>query len=90
LWHLGTDLGTAYSRVMEKVFRWTTPEDAIAEEVRYWQGVSPSERVAAVETLRQRIPGIYGDAPCRLERVYRFIDRKEGPLPDRRRARARR
>jgi len=28
---------------MEKVFRWTTPA-----EVRYWQGVTPSERVAAV------------------------------------------
>ena len=66
------------------------PEDAIAEEVRYWNGVSPSERVAAVETLRQRTPGIYGDAPSRLERVYRFVDREEGSLPYRRRARTRR
>jgi hypothetical protein len=35
---------------MEKVFRWTTPADAMAEEVRYWQGVTPSERVAAVSS----------------------------------------
>jgi hypothetical protein len=27
---------------MEKVFRRTTPADAIAEEVRYWRGVTPS------------------------------------------------
>jgi hypothetical protein len=60
---LGTKLGTAYRRVMEEIFRWTTPEDAIAEEVRYRASVSPSERVAAVETLRQRTPEIYGDAP---------------------------
>jgi hypothetical protein len=53
---LGTNLGTAYRRVMEKVFRWTTPEDAIAEEVRYWNGVSPSDPVAAVETLRRHVP----------------------------------
>jgi hypothetical protein len=76
--------------VMEKVFPWTTPEDAVAEEVRYWASVSPSERVAAVEMLRQRTPGIYGDAPSRLERVYRFVERQERPVPDRRRARARR
>ena len=69
---------------MDKVFRWTTPEDAIAEEVRYWNSVSPSERVAAVEVLRQRTPGIYGDAPPRLERVrHLFVDREESSLPRR-------
>ena len=73
---------------MEKTYRWTTPEEAIKDEVRYWQSVSIEERVSAVETLRQATLGIYDDeAAARLERVYRFVERPKGALSDRGRPR---
>jgi hypothetical protein len=62
---------------MEKVYTWTTPEQAVKAEGDYWRRCSIEERVAAVETLRQATVGIYGDAPARLERVYRFVELEE-------------
>ena len=60
---------------MEKVFRWTTPESAIEEEVHYWRERSIEDRVSAVETIREATLEIYTDeAADRLERVHRFVD----------------
>jgi hypothetical protein len=61
---------------MEKVFEWTTPEDAIRSEVAYWAEQSIVDRVSAVETLREATLGIYTDeAPARLERVHQLTVR---------------
>lgn len=53
---------------MEKVFEWTTPQDAVRSEVAYWAGQSIVDRVSAVETLREVTLGIYSaETPARLE-----------------------
>lgn len=73
---------------MDKTYCWTTPQEAINDEVRYWRSVSVAERVSAVETIRQATLGIYNDeAAPRLERVYRFVEREPRPFSDRGRAR---
>ena len=74
---------------MEEVYKWTTPSEAIKSEGRYWQSVSPEERLAAVETIRRATPGIYGEIPARLERTYRIIELAPGALPHRRSPRSR-
>lgn len=61
---------------MEKVFKWTTHAEATAEEVAYWRSQSVEERVSAVELIRRVTPGVYDDAPARLERVYRLAVRE--------------
>ena len=68
---------------MEKVFAWTTPEDAVRDEVRYWQGCSIEERVAAVELLRRATLGIYDEPSPRLERTHRWVEPSWRSLPDR-------
>jgi hypothetical protein len=61
---------------MEKVFEWTTPDDAVRSEVAYWAAQSIVDRVSAVETLREVTLGIYSDeTPARLERVYQLTVR---------------
>ena len=59
---------------MDRIARWTTPEEAALREGRYWRSLSVTERVAAVEQLRQRTMGVYSEAAPRLERVYRFVE----------------
>jgi hypothetical protein len=66
---------------MDKVYEWTTPEQAIRAEVEHWRACSIEERVSAVELIREATPGIYGDAPARLERVYRFVELPPRALP---------
>lgn len=68
---------------MQKVHRWTTPEAAIAEEVAYWQRLTVSQRVAAVEALRRQTVGVYDDVSARLERVHRAAERSVGPCAHR-------
>ena len=58
---------------MKRVFSWTTHEESAREEGRYWRSVSIEERVSAVELLREVTPGIYAEAPVRLERVYKLF-----------------
>jgi len=61
---------------VDKVFQWTTPEEAIRSEVAYWALQTVEDRVSAVETLREATLGIYADeAPARLERVYQLAVR---------------
>lgn len=46
--------------------------DSAREELNYWLGKSPEERVAAVDALRRQY---YGSAD-RLQRIARVIQRK--------------
>ncbi len=63
-------------RAMEKVFEWTTPQDAIRSEYAYWAAQSIVDRASAVETLREVTLGIYSDeTPARLERVHQLTVR---------------
>jgi hypothetical protein len=66
---------------MDKVYEWTTPEQAIRAEAEHWRKCSIEERVSAVELIREATPGIYGDAPARLERVYQFVELPPRALP---------
>ena len=50
---------------MDKVFEWTTPEDAVRSEVAFWAKQSIVDRVSAVEALRQATLGIYTDDASR-------------------------
>lgn len=52
---------------MRTDFKWTTPEEATRDEVRYWQSCSVEERVAAVEVIRQATVGVYDEFPCRMD-----------------------
>lgn len=70
-----------YRARVKRVFRWTTHEAAEAAEVRYWRSRPVVERVSAVETIREATLGIYGEAPARLVRVYRFVTRPTRSLP---------
>jgi hypothetical protein len=73
---------------MPKPWKWTTPEEARRDEAAYWISRPVSERLAAVETLRQLTWGIYGDATARMERVHRLVVRRTRPVSHRGRARA--
>ena len=44
-------------------------------DVSYWMGVEPSERVAAVEVLRQRVFGGIDETRQGLQRVCHIIRR---------------
>lgn len=59
---------------MDKVYEWTTPEEAARAEGAHWRSRSIEERVSAIEAIRRATAGIYGDAPARLERVWRFVE----------------
>ncbi len=60
---------------MERIYRWTSPEEAVADEVRYWREQSIEARVSGVELIRQATFGIYTDeAAPRLERAHRLVD----------------
>jgi hypothetical protein len=74
---------------VEKTFAWTTPEEAIRAEGRYWRSRSIEERVAAVEVIRRATPGIYGRLPARLARVHRLVDLAPRTVSRGRRARPR-
>ncbi|MCA9639764.1 MAG: hypothetical protein H6718_13780 [Polyangiaceae bacterium] len=65
---------------MRDDFKWTTPEQAIRDEVRYWASVTVEERVAAVETIRRATIGIYGDTPPRMERTEWVIRNSRGEI----------
>jgi hypothetical protein len=73
--------------VMDKVYAWTTPEEAVRAEGEHWRSCTIEERVSAVEIIRERTPGVYGEAPARLERVYRFVELPPRALPARGRSR---
>ena len=44
-------------------------------DLSYWMGIEPSERVAAVEVLRQRVFGGTDETRQGLQRVCRIIRR---------------
>ena len=60
-------------REMEKIGKWTTPEEAAREAGCYWMSRSIEERVSAVEVLRGATLGVYGDVPARLERIHQLV-----------------
>ncbi len=68
-------------------WKWTTPDEAARDEASYWLSRPVSERLAAVETLRQLTWGIYGDTAARMERVHRIVVRRTRTVPDRGRTR---
>jgi hypothetical protein len=51
---------------VRRVARWTTPEQAVRDEMAYWLSRPVAERISAVETLRELTWGIYDEAPIRL------------------------
>jgi hypothetical protein len=57
------DLGT------RPVAKRTTFEGAVAEEVRYWLGLTIEERISGVEAIRRASFRLYGGAPTRMARV---------------------
>ena len=62
--------------MIEKVIkkRRMTPEAEIRENLSYWLGRPPEERVAAVDFLRKHVHG----CSERLQRSVRIIHRKQG------------
>jgi len=44
----------------------------------YWMTKSPAERISALELLRQHYLSLTKDAPQRLQRVYRIVDKPSG------------
>jgi hypothetical protein len=47
---------------VEKFLTFTTHAEAAADEARHWRAASVEERVSAVELLRERTLGVYGEA----------------------------
>jgi hypothetical protein len=56
-------------KVMKK--RPLKDQDSVREDLAYWLGKKPEERIAAVEYLRRQY---YGDS-ARLQRIARIIQR---------------
>jgi hypothetical protein len=71
-------------------FAWTTHEELARDQAAAWADVSPEERVAAVEIIRQAAFALRGIAPRRMARVSRLSEVTRSPVPDRRGSRARR
>jgi hypothetical protein len=85
---LATSRKPAHHCRVNKVFAWTTPEEAVNAEVRYWQASSVEDRVSAVETIRQTALGIYDATAVRMERIYRLVVLPPRAIPSRRGTRA--
>ena len=68
------DLRSRKNGVMTLVVTKTNLHDG-DDEMLFWQGIEPSERVAAVEILRQRVFGGIDEARSGLQRVCRVIRR---------------
>lgn len=79
---------TWYARPVKRVVKWTTFEGAVADEVRYWLGLTIEERISGVEVIRRASWRLYGGAPTRMARVSARVEAPWRPVPARRRARA--
>ncbi len=62
---------------MEKVVSVRSIKDK-SNDFAFWFSKTPNERIAAIEILRQNYLSFLKDAPQRLQRVYRVIDRTSG------------
>ncbi len=62
---------------MEKVVTIRSLKDT-DNDFEYWLTKTPSDRIAAVELLRQHYLAFHKDAPQRLQRVYRIINKTPG------------
>ena len=62
---------------MEKVVTIRSLKDK-QDDFEYWLTKTPAERIAAIELLRQNYTPFLKDAPQRLQRIYRVIDRPSG------------
>ena len=61
-------MGDMLENVVKKM---TLNQSSTEDELSYWLGKTPEERLAAVETLRRQIDG----SPAGLQRVTRVIQR---------------
>jgi hypothetical protein len=54
-------------------FKFTTFDEADADDVAYWMSKTPSERIEAIEYLRR---WLYGEdqVDARLQRVFEFAE----------------
>lgn len=62
---------------MEKVVAIRSLYDT-QNDFTFWLTKTPSERIAALELLREHYLSFTKDAPQRLQRVYRIIDKPSG------------
>ena len=62
---------------MEKVVTKRSLKDQ-RNDFAFWLTKSPAERIAAIELLRQHYFSFFKDAPQRLQRVYRIVDKTQG------------
>jgi hypothetical protein len=60
---------------MEKVVNIRSIKDN-SNDFTFWLTKTPTQRIAALELLRQHYLSFIKDAPQRLQRVYRIIDIK--------------
>jgi hypothetical protein len=60
-------------RIDRSQFKFTTFDEADADDVDYWMSKTPTERVEAIEYLRR---WLYGDdqVDARLQRVFEFAE----------------
>lgn len=62
---------------MEKVVSVRSIKDN-SNDFTFWLTKTPSDRIAAIELLRQHYLSFIKDAPQRLQRVYRIINKSSG------------
>jgi len=62
---------------MEKVVTIRSLKDN-QTDVAFWKSKTPAERIAAIELLRQHYLSILKDAPQRLQRVFKIVDKASG------------
>lgn len=64
-----------FPRLDRTVFSVVSLEEADSDEVEFWLSKSPSERLDALETLRQIFYG-YDPAATRLQRIFEIAERE--------------
>ena len=75
-------------RPRRRQVRFTSFQDVLRDEGRYWRACSGEERFHAVEVIREAAYALYhGRKLPRLERVYRFADAPSRAVHHRGRAR---
>jgi hypothetical protein len=62
---------------MEKVLKVTSLKDTLTDFI-YWNSKPESERLKAIETLRQQYINFNRDVQPGFQRVYRVVNQKRG------------
>jgi hypothetical protein len=73
---VGRPRASARQRARNQIFKFTTPEQAAADEINHWKNKTGEERFLAVEMIREATHRLYHDGRKlpRLERICRIVD----------------